>query len=340
MSVLNKLFNVWGKAITFLFLFELLFVSSLDAQRGDIRVMFYNLENLFDTIDNPETNDEEFLPKGDKKWDSYRYWNKINKTFQVIAAVGGKRLPEIVGCCEIESYAPLRHLVMNTPLSKYPYTIIHKDSPDSRGIDVALMYQPDKVQLLSKEYITVRFLSDTAKKTRDILFARFKTPHDDTLNIFFNHWPSRRGGQQYSERFRVQVAKIEQQKLDSIQSANAGAKILIMGDFNDEPQNKSLGVLESAGMHNLSKSLQEKCKCGTYRYKSKWNMLDQVLVSPMLLEGKGLKTSPADLKIYKGRFLLENEDTYGGQKPYRTYLGPRYVGGFSDHLPIYIDLFY
>lgn len=321
-----------------LLVFLIFLAGPMFAQRGDFRIMFYNLENLFDTINNPNTRDDEFLPSGDKKWDNYRYWKKINRTFQVIAAAGETRPPEIIGVCEVESFLPLYNLANNTPLSKFPYTIIHKDSPDRRGIDVAILYQKEKVKLLSKEFITVRFPSDTSKRTRDILRATFQV-ENDTMHVFANHWPSRMGGQVYSEPFRVFVAKIIASKIDSINKTQQNTKIVVMGDMNDEPHNASLAVLSEVGMINLSQPLKESCNCGTYRYKSHWNMLDQVIVSPALIVQEGLHVKNSSLKIFKSEFLLETDDKNGGLKPYRTYLGPQYIGGYSDHLPVLLDLF-
>ena len=309
------------------------------SQRGDIRVMFYNTENLFDTINNPYTHDEEFLSDGDKHWNNYRYWKKVKKTFQVIAAVGEIKPPELIGFCEVETFLPLYHITQNTPLSKYSYSIIHKESPDYRGIDVALIYRPESLKLLNKEFIPVIFPSDTSKRTRDILLASFLV-NSDTLQIFVNHWPSRRGGQAYSEPFRIHTANVVQSKIDSLQRVYKNAKIIVMGDFNDEPHNKSLNTLSDNGLKNLSKILSNECNCGTYKFQTKWNMLDQILVSPPLLNQKGLHTRTNSLKIFDSSFLLKNDDKNGGEKPYRTYLGPQYIGGYSDHLPIYIDLFF
>lgn len=315
-------------------------VSDLvQAQRGDVRVMFYNLENLFDTIDNPDTRDDEFLDKGDKHWSNYRYWRKINRTYQTIAAVGEDLPPEIVGVCEVEDFMPLYNLSHNTPLSKYPYSIVHKNSPDRRGIDVALLYQGDKVKLLSESFITIDFPTDSYKRTRDVLYAVFRV-QTDTLHVFFNHWPSRMGGQSHSEPFRVFLAETVLKHVDSIQLQSPDAKVLIMGDFNDEPHNASLQVLKKNGLYNFSADLAEKCNCGTYKYQSQWNMLDQVLVSPALFEKKGLHTTKSSMHIFDDAFLIEPDNSKGGTKPYRTYIGPQYIGGYSDHLPVYIDLYF
>lgn len=304
----------------------------------EFKIMFYNVENLFDTANNPNTNDEEFLPIGDKKWDNYRYWKKINKTFQVIAAAGDAEPPDIIGFCEVEDFLPLYHIVNNTPLMKYPYTIIHRNSPDRRGIDVGMVVRSDRVSVISQQYLPVVFPWDTAAKTREILHATLLL-QEDTVHVFVNHWPSRRGGQAQSEPRRMEAAKVVASAVDSILSTNAMAKVVIMGDFNDEPQNNSIRFLKTElGLTNLSDQLEATCKCGTYKYRSEWNMLDQMLISPGLIAHDGLLVSDVGLEIIDDAFLLETDASYGGQKPIRTYLGPRYIGGYSDHLPVVLHL--
>lgn len=311
-----------------------------EASNASYRLMFYNIENLFDTIDNPITHDEEFLPNSDKHWGNYRYWKKINKTFQVIAAAGRNEPPDIIGFCEVEDFLPLYHITNNTPLVKFPYQIVHQNSPDRRGIDVGLVYRSDKIKLIDKNFHRVVFPWDTAAKTREILHASLLL-QDDTLHVFVNHWPSRRGGEVKSEPRRVEAAKVLMAAIDSIRSLNEEAKIVVMGDFNDEPHNKSIQLVKNEkGFVNLSEELQTSCKCGSYKFRSEWNMIDQVLISNSLLREERLTVSKNGLRIVDNAFLLELDKTYGGSKPYRTYLGPRYIGGYSDHLPVVLDLDY
>lgn len=310
-----------------------------DNRRGDFRIMFYNTENFFDTIDNPSTNDEEFLPDGDKNWNSYRYWNKVNKLFQVIAAAGEYRPPEIIGLCEVEGYIPLNNLIKNTPLSKYAYNIVHKDSPDRRGIDVALLCRTDKVEILYKEFIRLNYKNDTAWRSRDILYSKLKVS-DDTLHVFVNHWPSRRGGESASEKYRLLASSCLSLKTDSLLKADKAAKIVIMGDFNDEPENESLRNLAKNGLINLSDSLRLRYKYGTYKYRTSWDMFDQFVVSQNLFKDDRLFTNAASLEVFRPDFLLRDDPANGGSKPYRTFLGPRYIGGYSDHLPVLLDLYY
>lgn len=308
-------------------------------ERGDIRIMFYNVENLFDTIDNPATNDEQFLPSGEYRWNNYKYWQKLKKIYQVIAAAGEESPPEIIGLCEVESFLPLYNLTNNLPLSKYSYSIIHRDSPDERGIDVALIVRNDKVKVLHKQFIGIQLKDKTIKKTREILFATLLTGKD-TLHVFVNHWPSRRGGEDASEKFRMQAANTIKVPIDSLLQINKNAKIVVMGDFNDESENKSLAIVSKIGMVNLTSGVAKSCKCGTLKYQSGWNLFDQMLISPVLLEKDKLHASKVSFSIFRPDFLLVTDETYGGKKPFRTYQGPKYLGGFSDHLPVLLDLYY
>lgn len=323
------------------FLFSLILiilVSGANAQYDTrYRIMFYNLENLFDTIDNPNTNDEEFLVNGDKQWNNFRYWRKVNKTFQVVAAAGDYEPPEIIAVCEVEDFLPLYHITNNTPLAKFNYSIIHKNSPDRRGIDVALLYRRDQIKLLNYQFHPLSFKWDTSMRTREILHAELLM-QSDTLHLFVNHWPSRRGGMIKSEPKRLEASRLLRKLTDSIQMISPDASIVIVGDFNDEPENKSLSMFcEDGTFVNLSKDLKAKCTCGTYKYRSHWNMLDQAIVSRNLLRSEA-KVKVDSFYILREKFLLEPDESYGGSKPYRTYLGPRYIGGFSDHLPIVLNI--
>jgi endonuclease/exonuclease/phosphatase family metal-dependent hydrolase len=322
----------------FIIFFLIACLSLKSQERGKYRILFYNVENLFDTIDNPETNDDEFIPQGDKHWNSYRYWRKINKIYQVIVAAGDQTPPEIIGLCEVEGFLPLYNLIQNTPLIKFPYTIIHNDSPDSRGIDVALLIRNDKIKLIEKEFLQVTLPNNSDFVTREILHASLQV-EQDTLHVFVNHWPSRSGGETKSEPKRIRAAEVLTVAINLVIAKNPRAKIIALGDFNDEPENKSvLQLVENTSLVNLSAALHQSCNCGTYKYRSKWNMIDQVLVTTSLLSKHNLSTSYLDLNILDSKFLLIDDLSYGGEKPNRTYLGPRYVGGYSDHLPILLDL--
>jgi hypothetical protein len=334
----------------FFLLVSLSFINGQETKlekRGDVRIMFYNTENFFDTIDNPLKEDNDFLPGSKLKWDKWRYNKKVQHIYQSIAAVGEMRPPEIIGFSEIETRKVLSDLVYHTPLEKYNYKIIHKDSPDQRGIDVALIYRADIIKCLDTSFISIRFPGNSKKTTRDILYFKALI-NGDTLNIFINHWPSRRGGQKKSEPARNYVAGVLKQKIDLLLKSNPKAKILITGDFNDEPDNISLSEILAAqksfeniqpgSLYNLSWRIKDSCLCGTYRMGNYWDMLDQFIVSGSILMKGRITASKSSNHIGNFSFLLVEDKKYGGYKPFRTYQGPAYKGGFSDHLPVYIDL--
>ena len=325
--------------------------NNQEYKRGDVRIMFYNTENFFDTQDDSLKNDGEFLPEGKKSWTPKRYRLKALNLYKTIVAVGGARPPEVVCFAEIENRYVLQELTGKTPLEKYPYEIVHFDSPDRRGIDVGLIYRRDVIECIYRKAIPVTFPDNPQKATRDILYAKFLVNSTDTLHLFVNHWPSRMGGIKKSEPFRSRAATILRETIDSLLAAVPCSQIVITGDFNDEPINtsikESLKAREPSGpfycneLYNLSEGLQESCKCGTYRYQASWDMLDQFMVSGALLNSEEDLTTCEDcLHIADFDFLLTDDEKYGGKKPLRTYAGPVYKGGFSDHLPVYLDIFF
>ncbi len=332
---------------TFRFVFLLIFITTTLTGQYKARIVFYNVENLFDTDDDSLTNDEEFLPEGSKKWTNYRFYNKLNKIYKVMAAIGEDEPPEIIALAEIENGFVLHQLINKTPLSKYPYRMIHSDSPDKRGIDVAIIYRSDRVTLRNREFIPVRF-GNSQKTTRDILMAEFMVNGEEDLHLFVNHWPSRYGGQQKSKPYRMQAAQNLKSKTDSIFQNSISANIIICGDFNDDPDDVSLteGLealilsreISETELYNLSYTTRENCSCGTLKYRSEWNFFDQFIVSGSMLNEKGIRTNNS-FQVFRPEFLLENDAKYGGYKPFRTYQGPLYKNGFSDHLPVYLDIF-
>jgi predicted extracellular nuclease len=355
MSVMNNKFSY-----LFCCIFVLISVSPLCGQqkgfttepqkRGDIRIMFYNTENFYDTIDDPHHNDEEYLPTSEKQWNYKRYREKTMHVFKTIVAVGGIQPPEIIGFAEIENRKILEDLIQHTPLEKFNYKIIHKESDDKRGIDVGVIYRPDKIKCLKYDFVKVVFPWDNKKTTRDIVYFVAATKKD-TFHVFVNHWPSRMGGQKKSNPNRCFVASLLRHKVDSIFSTNNAAKIIITGDFNDQPRNESLATILDAekpveiadkhALYNLSWALKDSCHCGSLRYGAQWNMLDQFIVSGSLLrDNTRLTTCVYCVHIGYLDFLLIEDTKYGGYKPFRTYQGPIYKGGYSDHLPVYLDLYF
>jgi predicted extracellular nuclease len=311
----------------------------------EYRIMFYNAENLFDVVDDSLTNDEEFTPAGNLHWTSKRYAIKLRNTSKVIIATGGWQPPDVIGLCEVENRQVLQDLIRKTPLSKFDYRIVHEDSPDKRGIDVALIYNAKKVEnLFSTSYRIKR--KDLF--TRNILYMKAKLGND-TCHFFVNHWPSRAAGQLESEKNRFAAARLLKHLTDSLFALDPNAGILIMGDFNDEPSDESISVKLNAkvswtnpaprSLYNLAATTHAGLAMGTLKYQGEWNTFDQVIVSGKLLSGgHTLNISSDGYRILQNTFLLESDKTYNGFKPFRTYRGFIFQGGYSDHLPVYVDL--
>lgn len=295
--------------------------------------MELNCENLFDTVHDSLKNDMEFLPNGDYHWSRMRYWRKINHLSQEIIALGElnaneHHLPDLVALCEVENDSAMIALTRRGLLRKAGYEYVMTSSPDERGIDVALMYQPFSFRLLHHHSIRIKPLPKM-RPTRDILYAKGVLLNDDTLHVFVLHAPSRRGGEQASRPYRLEVASQLLQSVDSIRQLCDSARILVAGDFNDYDDSPALRKLESSHLINISKGAKgQNGAKGTYRYQGEWRSLDHVFCSP------GLAASMRRCEIGDLPFLLMEDEKYGGKKPFRTYLGPRYLGGYSDHLPL------
>lgn len=313
---------------------------------GKLRIVFYNVENLFDINDNPETNDDEFTPEGEKRWSYSRLSNKYNNIYKVFIALGGWDLPAIAGLAEVENLKVLQALISFTPLNNAGYEIVHFDSQDERGIDVGMLYRSDRVMVDSSGVISVEFPFDKADRTRDILYTRLNIFNSDVLHVFINHWPSRSGGVLASRKKRIFVADLLRNEIDSVLESDSLANILVMGDFNDEPNDESikehlikpLTEKEPNQMVNLT-TFTEPANTGTLKYKGNWFIFDQFLGSFSLLEGNnGIMIKPGSISVFAPDFLLVEDSKNIGCKPFRTYNGPSYIGGYSDHLPIYLDI--
>jgi len=340
-------------------LIPLLFAGSCEKDKplvtGDpnpyYRIMFYNVENLFDTLDDPLTDDAEFLPESQKEWTDARYRDKLDKIAGVIVDLGGDTLPVLVGLCEIENRTTLDDLLAVSGLAGLDYRIVHQDSPDKRGIDIGLLYRSRYFSLIRSAFIPIFFPFDTAVRTRDILYASGILGGKDTLHLFVNHWPSRSSGEIESRPLRMHVAQAVKAKVDSILMVDPRAVIVITGDFNDEPEDLSVvsglqAMLTSINpggnkLYDLTPVIGEKEPGGSYKYKGTWNLLDHMVVSGALLDTANvLYVRSADMNAYSAGYLLEEDKEYMGQRPFRTYLGPYYHKGYSDHLPVYLDIHY
>lgn len=309
--------------------------SSTTWAQEPFRAMFYNVENLFDTKDDTLKNDQEFLPDATRKWNYYRYKDKINKIARVIISVGNDNIPDLVGLCEVENDSCLLDLIKYSPLREAGYRYVMTHSPDERGIDVALLYQRGTFKLLEKQVIPVPLKKIRNSSTRDILHVAGKVISGDTLDVFVCHMPSRSEGEKRTEPYRLFASQILKSSVDSLMKIRQHPYLLVMGDFNDTPDKPSVSQLNEVGLINM---MDDKSG-GTYRYQSKWEILDQFLVSDSFFNDNGrIRTDKNNSYIIRYPFLLEEDDKYGGEKPYRTYHGMKYKGGYSDHLPIAIDL--
>ena len=291
------------------------------------RILFWNTENLFDYKDDPKKNDNEFLPDATRRWTYFRYRDKLKNLAKGIVASGDEYVSDLVGLCEVENDSCLYDLTRRSPLKEAGYRYVMTDSPDQRGVDVALLYQRGSFKLLQHQSIRIPFKQVKKAPTRDILHVVGKVVSGDTLDVWVVHYPSRRGGKAKSEPYRLLVAEILKHAVDSVMQVRQNPNVVIMGDFNDGPSSPVMKKLCSDGrLVNLMQGKKE----GTYRYRGAWEILDQFLVS------ENVRTKNAE--VLQHPFLLEEDEKYGGNKPFRTYNGMRYQGGFSDHLPIILDL--
>jgi endonuclease/exonuclease/phosphatase family metal-dependent hydrolase len=319
-------------------------VVSQDSRTGQaFTIAFYNTENLMDTLDDPRTLDNDFLPKGKYKWTTQRYEKKLADIAKVLSKLGDEDGPELVGLAEVENKKVLQELVAEDALKKHQYGIVHYDSPDKRGIDVALLYKKKSFDVLHSSIYSGAG-PDKKSYTRDVLLVKGKAGKD-TLHILVNHWPSRRSGAEATTDRRLNVAITVREIVDSILQKNASAKILVMGDFNDEPSDNSLEVVLNAkdkrsmdnkgSLYNPFISISKEGR-GTLKHRYEWNLFDQIMMSKGCLEKQKGQYSFSEADIYQPLWLHYNRKSNNG--PYRTYLGSDYKGGYSDHFPVYIIL--
>jgi hypothetical protein len=323
------------------------FATAQDKQYKMGVVAFYNLENLFDTIDSPNTNDAEFLPNGANKWNTAKYYEKLNNMAKAISVIGPDERsvpPAIIGLCEIENRLVLDDLVKQEPLKPYNYQIVHYDSPDRRGVDVALLFRPTVFKVTSSRSVTVKYPNDTSFRTRDQLVVSGLFD-GDTMHIIVMHWPSRRGGEASSKPLRFAAAMLTRSIADSILNLNPNAGIIVMGDLNDNPNDDSLikkfkasgskTNLKPGEFYNPYYDLYKKGK-GSNAYRDAWSNFDQIIVSQGLL-GQTNSYNLYKAAVFNKPFLTQAEGQFKGY-PFRTFSYGNYIGGYSDHYPVYILL--
>ncbi|MFT3885575.1 MAG: endonuclease [Flavobacteriales bacterium] len=303
-------------------------------------IVSYNVENLFDTLNDPATNDEDFLPGGRLHWTSARYRHKLEQLARAISWAGPE-LPPIVGLTEVENRAVVEDLVHTRPLADGGYTVVHFDSPDERGIDVALLVRSSFAAVRKQEALKVPLGRD---RTRDVLHAELELADSIVLHVFEDHWPSRREGTQESEPKRMAAARVVRGRVDDILAQEPQAKVLIMGDFNDYPQDRSIqeGLRASCDLRSTADLIDLMCAGtspksveGSYLHDGKWGYLDQMIVSRGLLAGKGPKAVSAQA-LWDERLMFKHPKF--GLAPNKTYNRDDYKGGFSDHLPVVLRI--
>lgn len=309
---------------------------------SDETVVFYNVQNLFDYHDDPITNDNAFTKIGDMEWNKERLDHKTDLLSQVLYAISNKN-PLFIGMVEIENSRVVLNIAHNNELNNTPYKLVHFNSDDKRGIDCALLYDSSKIESLHEEKIQIRLPDDPNFSTRDILYFHGRDSENQTIHVFVNHWSSRRDGVGVTEIRRMAASKALYNRLRLIQMDDPEAQVIVMGDFNDQPSDASIGNLESLMdenetpmMINLMHPIQEE-GIGTLVHNRKWLLYDQFLVSRNLLEPTGLHIIDNKAFVYSSDKLLHIFPD-GSKKPNATFGGETYYGGYSDHLPIYLKL--
>ena len=304
-------------------------------------IAFYNLENLFDTIDNPYTLDNDFLPTSEKQWNQKRYEKKIVKLGTAISNIGyhsTRKAPTLIGVAEVENKQVLEDLISSKHLAQKGYGIVHYDSPDERGIDVGLLYQKEYFEVLHSETISVIINESDGDRdyTRDILRVTGML-NNEKVDILVNHWPSRRDGAESTSHKRIVAAQKNREIIDQIRLENPEAKIISMGDFNDDPSSESVKeYLVQRDLFNPMEKLLTRWR-GTTSYRSQWNLFDQIIFTPNFHQYKKGMHSFSNANIFDADFLKVYKGRYKG-KPFRTFGGGKYQGGYSDHFPVYIQL--
>jgi len=305
------------------------------------RIMFYNVENFFDAEIDTSRSYNEFTPEGNLHWTHRKVDAKRKAVYKVITALGQWSSPAIIGMVEVENKSVLTELIDKTPLKQKGYQVIHFDSPDFRGIDAALLYSPD-FRLISAKPVRITDPDDPEFTTRDMLYAK-GILGNDTLHVIVNHWTSRYRGLLESSPKRLLQARALLHLTDSICQVHPNANIVAMGDFNDSPDNESMKLLVRDGgvgkLVNLHMQTNNSAVKGTLKFQGQWDIFDQMLVTEnMLHASNSLWVVDSVGHIFSEPFVLEDDEKFGGVKPNRTNVGFTYHGGYSDHLPVFLDI--
>lgn len=305
--------------IIYIIFLSLIFSLPILAEKSSLRIVSYNVENLFDTKHDTLKNDSSFLPEGMHHWTYRRYQTKIDRIAQVLVNIGGWESVPLVGLCEVENARCLRNLCYK--LRRFHYKYVHYDSPDERGVDVALLYDSTRLSILNSRALSLSLDGDA---TRDILYVSALYEQRDTIHVMMCHLPSQLGGASNTDWKRQRAKSLIQSQIDSIFLFQPSANIVVMGDMNTSAQD------DLTGMVNLMIPIQ-KMGQGTHKYQGIWTCLDQFYVSQSI-------ATKATTTIFSPWWLLEEDTKYLDYKPHRTYIGFRYNDGYSDHLPIVLHL--
>lgn len=306
-------------------------------------VAFYNLENLFDTEHTQYTLDKDYTPNGIKHWTPKRYRKKLLKLGSAISQIGletNQRPPSLLGAAEVENKEVIKDLLASGPLENLDYGFVHYDSPDERGVDTALVYLKSDFEVLHSEPIPllVDNLNGDKDTTRDILYVHGKLNAEE-VHVFVNHWPSRREGGVETAYKRIKASQTIREYMALIEEKDENPKYIVMGDFNDGPKSESISqLIEGAELYNATSKLLSYTS-GSANYKKSWILFDQIIISQNFLQNEFGTHKFLDAHIFDEHFLREWEGKYRGN-PFRTYVGDKYFGGYSDHFPVYIQMKY
>ena len=336
----------------FVFLLAFLVVGQLQSQtEKKYRVgciAFYNIENLFDTINQPDVIDEEFLPEGINNWNTKKYYEKLDRLAEVISKIGVDVTPDgpaVIGLCEIENSSVLFDLAAQSKISNRNYQVVHHDGPDLRGVDCALLYNPRYFTITNSQSRRLTIPGRDDFFTRDQLVVSGKFD-GEMMHFVVNHWPSRRGGQKRSEPLRIAAAQLTRSIVDSLLAIDPNAKVIVMGDLNDDPVDKSvkkvMNTVDSPEKIAPSKMLNPMEKLyrqgiGSLAYRDSWNLFDQLILTPAFIGDDKSTYKFYRASVFNQPWLLQKEGAFKGY-PWRSFAGGSYLGGYSDHLPAYLFL--
>ncbi len=338
---------IYATIVAMIFPFLAVAQSAKPISDTSLFIAFYNVENLFDPENDSLKNDDSFTLEGFNRWGYTKFRKKLNHLSKVIMAMNDFSIPDMVAMCEVENRNCVEQLCRFTPLHAFDYDFVHYESSDNRGIDVVLLYRTSKIKVLSSRLIPIIFPFEPGMK-REIMYVEVQPiGTKDTLHLFVNHWTSRYSGAAATIPKRNYYAQVVRKNVDSLLLVNPNSQILIMGDFNDYPDDESFlyhlkteskpEKTNCAALINLMSDFAKTEPVGTHKNHEHWGALDQFIVTANFFNRCGTwQLSPPKAQVFKAPFLLVPDEKYGGVKNFRTFLGPRYIGGYSDHLPVYV----